>query len=44
MKVPHRGSATVEARDGMANLCISNLLKGLAGETLDASPLYAANK
>jgi len=35
---PHRGSATIEARAGMAQLCIENLLKGLAGEKLTASP------
>ena len=41
--VPHRGSATVEARNGMAVLCVENLLKGVNGEPLTASPIVATN-
>eukprot|EP00040_Diaphanoeca_grandis_P005578 m.33516 g.33516 ORF g.33516 m.33516 type:complete len:327 (-) comp16831_c0_seq1:85-1065(-) len=33
---PHRGSATKEARQGMAELCVQNLLAGLNGEKLPA--------
>ena len=40
--VPHRGSATVEARDGMASLCVENLLKGVKREPLKASPAFTA--
>ena len=34
MLAPHRGSATVKTRRGMAQLCVDNLLAGLDGKDL----------
>ena len=34
MLAPHRGSATVKTRRGMAQLCVDNLLAGLEGKDL----------
>jgi lactate dehydrogenase-like 2-hydroxyacid dehydrogenase len=34
MLAPHRGSATVKTRRGMAQLCVDNLLAGVEGKDL----------